>query len=141
MDENDPYLAQLGIDWAFNNLDIIDINKETIPFEAYGIRVVPPFDPCQVLRYIEPTNNDFEENFLDQIYNITTRWCDHYINPTANGSISWRHIHSLNSHQINFEEKNGPQNKKCAMNINFKRTNKIQYDDVNNMSKWFWMER
>jgi len=34
MDESDPYPALLGISWAYENSAVIDLNKETITFEA-----------------------------------------------------------------------------------------------------------
>jgi hypothetical protein len=37
--------------------------------------------------------------------------------------------------------KNGPQNKKCTIKIKFKRTNRIQDDDVNHKGKYFWRTR
>jgi hypothetical protein len=40
-----------------------------------------------------------------------------------------------------FWGKNGPQNKKCNIKINFKRTNRIQDDDFNHKGKYFWRER
>lgn len=44
-----------------------------------------PLDPYQGPRYIEPTDDAFGENALENIYRMTTdRWED-YVNPTANG--------------------------------------------------------
>ena len=39
MDKIDPYLAPLGIDWAFMNYASINLKNETMTFEAGGIRV------------------------------------------------------------------------------------------------------
>jgi hypothetical protein len=44
------------------------------------------------------------------------------------------------THYENFEVKNGPQDEKCTIKINFKRTNGIRDDDVNHKSKHFWRE-
>lgn len=45
MGENDPYRTLLGIDWAFENYEIIDLNKELMTFEVEGVRVIQPLDP------------------------------------------------------------------------------------------------
>lgn len=37
--DKDPYTSLLGIDWALENYDVIDLNKETMDFEFNGIRV------------------------------------------------------------------------------------------------------
>jgi hypothetical protein len=43
--EKDPYLALLGIDWAYENYVVIDIKKELMTFEADGMKVTQPLDP------------------------------------------------------------------------------------------------
>jgi hypothetical protein len=65
MGDKDPYLALLGIDWAYDNYAIIDLKKETMTFEADGIMVVQPLDPCIGPRYTEPTYNNMEGEDLD----------------------------------------------------------------------------
>ena len=37
IDDNTPYLAPLGIDWAFENQVIINLKKKTMSFEGSGI--------------------------------------------------------------------------------------------------------
>jgi hypothetical protein len=44
VDENCPYPALLGIDWAFNNSTIIDLKKRHMKFEKDGLRVIAPLD-------------------------------------------------------------------------------------------------
>jgi hypothetical protein len=61
-------------------------------FEAEGIKVVQPLDPYVGPRYIEPTYNNMEGEDLDQLYTVTTGTRYNYINPTADGSVSWRSI-------------------------------------------------
>jgi hypothetical protein len=63
-------------------------------FEAEGIKVVQPLDPYVGPIYIETTYNNMEGEDLDQLYTVTTRTRDNYINPTTNGSVSWRSIQS-----------------------------------------------
>jgi hypothetical protein len=45
LDENCPYPALLGIDWAFNNSIVVDLKKRHMNFEKYGLRVIAPLDP------------------------------------------------------------------------------------------------
>ena len=40
-----PYLALLGIDWAIDNMAIIDLKKRQMNFEDNQIRVIAPLDP------------------------------------------------------------------------------------------------
>jgi hypothetical protein len=94
MGDKDPYPSLLGIDWAYENYAIIDLKRDTMMFEADGIKVVQPLDPCLGPRYIEPVDHNMESDALDQLYTITTGMRPDYINPTADGSVSWRSIQS-----------------------------------------------
>jgi hypothetical protein len=91
--DKDPYPALLEIDWAYKNFYIIDLKRDTMMFEAYGIKVVQPLDPCLGHpRYIEPVDHNMESDALNQLYTIIVGTRPDYINPTANGSLSWRSI-------------------------------------------------
>ena len=92
MGDKDPYPALLGIDWAYDNYAVIDLKKDTMMFEADGIKVVQPLDPYVGPRYMKPTYNNMEGEELDQLYTVTIETREDYINPTADGSISWRSI-------------------------------------------------
>jgi hypothetical protein len=48
-----PYLALLGIDWAFNNSTVVDLKKRRMTFEKDGLRVIAPLDPNEGQRYTE----------------------------------------------------------------------------------------
>ena len=45
VDDNYPYLALLGIDWAFNNSTVVDLKKRCMKFERNGLRVISPLYP------------------------------------------------------------------------------------------------
>jgi hypothetical protein len=92
MGDKDPYPALLGIDWAYDNYAVIDLNKDTMTFEAEGIKVVQPLDPYVGPRYKEPTDDNMEGEDLDQLYIVTAGTRDDYINPIVDGSVSWRSI-------------------------------------------------
>ena len=55
-----------------------------------------PLDPLEGQRYIEPVFNEGQADHLDNIYNVTTLKED-YINPTADGNLSWRCASSCTS--------------------------------------------
>lgn len=40
MGDKDPYPTFLGIDWAFENYNVIDLKHETMNFEVDGVRVL-----------------------------------------------------------------------------------------------------
>jgi len=44
MGENDPYPSLLGIEWAYENFFFIDLKKEIMTFESYGMKVTQPLD-------------------------------------------------------------------------------------------------
>src|SRR5271155_3780857 len=49
-----PYPALLGIDWAFDNMAVINLKKRQMTFEDKQVQVISPLDPFQGPRYIEP---------------------------------------------------------------------------------------
>jgi hypothetical protein len=63
-------------------------------FEADGIKFVQPLDLYLGPRYTEPVDNNMESDSLNQLYTIKIRMRMDYINPTTDGSISWRYIQS-----------------------------------------------
>jgi hypothetical protein len=54
VDDNCPYLALLGIDWAFNNSMLVDLKKRHMDFERDGLRVISLLDPDEGQWYTEP---------------------------------------------------------------------------------------
>jgi len=53
VDDNNPYLALLGLDWLFDNMAIINLKKRKIIFEINNMRFIVPLDPLEGARYIE----------------------------------------------------------------------------------------
>ena len=47
IDESNPFLALLGIDWAFDNLVFINLKKKQMTFEGHNIRIIVPLDPSK----------------------------------------------------------------------------------------------
>jgi hypothetical protein len=45
VDDSFPYPALLGIDWAFDNSTVVDIQKRRMKFERASLRVIAPLDP------------------------------------------------------------------------------------------------
>ena len=83
IDDNNPYLALLGIEWAMENASIINLKKRQMTFEGKDLRVIVPLDPSQGERYTEPLWDE-DQDVLDHIYNITAKEED-YVDPNAEG--------------------------------------------------------
>ena len=92
--DKDPYPALLGIDWAFKNYVVIDLKKELMIFKDEEIRVTQPLDPYQGQRYTETVDNMEDAQLLDHLYQMTAGRREDYINPIAEGFVSWRSIQS-----------------------------------------------
>jgi hypothetical protein len=60
-------------------------------FESGDYRVIAPLDPSEGERFVEPTFLDLEE--IGQLYRTTVRDED-YVNPSADGVLSWQSIMS-----------------------------------------------
>jgi hypothetical protein len=58
IDDNLPYPALLGIDWAFNNSTVFNLKKRHMTFEKHGLRVITPLDPNQGQQYTEPIREE-----------------------------------------------------------------------------------
>ena len=58
-------------------------------FEDSRIRVIAPLDPSQGPRYTEPRRSDEGAQDMDNLYKIIMSLED-YVNPTADGTLSWR---------------------------------------------------
>jgi hypothetical protein len=96
MGDKDPYPTLLGIHWEYDNYVIIDLKKDIVMFEVDGIKVVQPLDLYLGPRYTKPVENNMEADALDQLYNIIAGTRLDYINPTVDGSVSWRSIQYAN---------------------------------------------
>ena len=82
-----PYPALLGIDWAFDNMAIINMRKIQMTFKDKQVRVIAPLDPFQGPCYIEPIKAEEEVHNMESLYQMTSNQRD-YINPTVEGNIS-----------------------------------------------------
>jgi hypothetical protein len=58
-------------------------------FDSGEYRFIVSLDPLEGERFLEPTCLDLQE--INQLYRTTGREED-YVNPTADGVISWRNI-------------------------------------------------
>ena len=59
--------------------------------------MVVPIDLLEFQRYVDPVNSEGKGNYLDHIDNIKLAR-DDYINPIADGNLSWRIIISYTSY-------------------------------------------
>ena len=95
MGDKDPYPALLGIDWDYDNYAVIDLKRDTVKFEADGIKVVQPLDLYVFPHSTKPTDKNMEGEDLDQLYIVTAGIREDYINHIIDGSVSWRSIQSV----------------------------------------------
>jgi hypothetical protein len=89
------YPKFLGLDWEFDNQDIINLKTRKMTFESGEYRVIVPLDPSEGERFVEPTCLYLEE--INELYR-TTAGEEYYVKPTAYGVLSWRSITSCASH-------------------------------------------
>ena len=87
IDDSNPFPALLGIDWAFDNLIVINLKKKQMTFEGHNIRVIAPLDPSSGPRYTEPIHVEDEAREIDDFYKMTATQ-DDYINPTADDTLT-----------------------------------------------------
>jgi hypothetical protein len=87
VDDSCPYPTLLGIDWAFDNSTIVDLNKRRMTFERNGLRITTPLDPDEGPRYTEPVREEDYKYEMENIYKLIAKQQD-YINPTVDGNLS-----------------------------------------------------
>ena len=73
VDDDNPYPALMGINWATDMNGVININKRKMIFEKKSLLVVVPLDPAEGSHYTEPVHNYESDDDLDYIYNITVK--------------------------------------------------------------------
>src|SRR5882762_2375915 len=83
IDDRNPYLALLGIEWEIDNYAVINLKNIQMTFEGKGLRVIVLLDPSQGERYTEPVRDE-DQDVLDHIYNIIANE-EEYVNPTTEG--------------------------------------------------------
>jgi len=56
MDDNNPYLLLLEIDWDTDMNGVINLKKRKMIFEKKSLHMIVPLDPAEGLHYIEPVH-------------------------------------------------------------------------------------
>jgi len=51
MNHSNHYPALPGIDWAFENMGIINLKKRYMIFEGNNMKLIVPLDPSEGVRY------------------------------------------------------------------------------------------
>ena len=54
VDDNNPYPALLGIDWAIDMNRVTNLKKRKMIFEKKSLCIVVPLDPTKGSRYTKP---------------------------------------------------------------------------------------
>jgi hypothetical protein len=84
VDENKPYPKLMGLEWTFDNQEIINLKRREMIFEVVYLKVIAPLDPSEGKKYIEPMRG----NDIDNLYNMTVQTYD-YANLIINVLLSW----------------------------------------------------
>jgi hypothetical protein len=92
VDGSNPYPTLLGLDWAFDNQNIIDLNKIQMIFKVEDLKVIVSLDPSEGIRYVEPGKG----KEIDNLHTMNV-WMENYVNPTNDGVLNWRSIFSCAS--------------------------------------------
>jgi hypothetical protein len=100
MDDFDPYTTLFGIDWAFDNDVMLNLNKRQISYETNTLHVVAPLDLYEGDRYNDLMDENAWSSIIENIYQII-KCMEDYINPTVDGELSWR---SVNSYDIDCKD-------------------------------------
>jgi hypothetical protein len=61
VDGTTPYPTLLGLDWEFDNQDMINLKTRKMNFESGEYRVLAPLDPSKGERFVEATCLDLEK--------------------------------------------------------------------------------
>jgi len=69
---------------------IINMKKRQMIFKGNNVRVIVPLDPSEGVRYIESVKEEYCAIDMDNIYQMIAKEHD-FINPTAEGKLSWEH--------------------------------------------------
>jgi len=88
VDDNNPYLALLGIDWAADMNGVINLKRQKIIFEKKSLRLIVPLDPVEGAHYNELVHDKDNDNELDCIYQIIVQG-QYWGNPSADIRLSW----------------------------------------------------
>ena len=70
--DSNAFPALLGIDWSFNNLDVINLKKKQMTFEGHNIQIIMPLDLSMGPRYTEPIRIEEEARDIDDFYKVTS---------------------------------------------------------------------
>lgn len=71
VDDSNPYLVLLGIVWAFDMNEIINLKKRSMVFEKNGLHVIISLDPIEGARYTKPNHDYYEDEDIEHIYKLT----------------------------------------------------------------------
>jgi hypothetical protein len=67
VDDSQPYPTLMGLEWAVDNQEIINLKRREMIFEVGDLKVTAPLDPSEGKRYTESVR----ANDMDNLYNLT----------------------------------------------------------------------
>jgi hypothetical protein len=66
VDDSQPYPELMGLEWAFDNQEIINLKRREMIFEVGELKITAPLNPTEGDTYIEATKG----NDIDNMYNM-----------------------------------------------------------------------
>lgn len=101
---------------------IINLKKHIMTFDKKELRVNVPLDPTEGARYNERVRYYYEEDDIEQIYNLTMQNED-WVNPTVDGKrttpATWIQVRSSNIGRID-----------CIKYQHYDATDSLSHSDV-----------
>lgn len=73
VDDVNPYLKFLGIDWAFDMNRVTNLKNHSMTFEKKELGVIFPLDSTEGARYTKPIRDYYKEEDIKKIYNLILR--------------------------------------------------------------------
>ena len=96
IDDSNPYPTLLGIDWATDMNEVINLKRWKMTFKKKSLRVTILLDLDEGVWYTELVHNEESDNELDCIYQIIAQDRGR-VNSSADEKFSWEHDSSCTS--------------------------------------------
>jgi hypothetical protein len=75
---------------------MLNLKQWKMSFETDTLHIIASLDPNEGDKYNEPMDEDAQSSIIENIYNIMGHK-EYYVNPTTNGELSWRSVHSYDT--------------------------------------------
>jgi len=70
VDDSIPYPTLFGLEWAFENLSMVNLKKRQLVLEKGDLRFIAPLDPKDGRRHVETIRGGMAAEGLDNLYKV-----------------------------------------------------------------------